>query len=566
MAPQKMLPVGIEDFKEIRKDGFYYVDKTDLIKKLLENRGKANLFTRPRCFGKSLNMSMIRNFFETGCDKSIFQGLKIWEETDLCERYMGKFPVISISLKGIDAETFQTARKMAVKVITEEVRRLQFLLNSTNLTDHDKEILMQLLSQDMDDDTLYYSLRELTELLYKHYSQKVILLIDEYDVPLAKANEHGYYEEMVLLIRNIFSNVLKTNDHLYFAVLTGCLRVAKESIFTGLNNFNIYSIEDVDFDEYFGFTEKEVTEMLLYYGLEENRAAVREWYDGYHFGNIDVYCPWDVICYCQKHKKNRLLPPENYWINTSGNDIVKHFIDRMGEQRTLTRLEIEQLIAGESVQKEIRQELTYKDLYSTPENIWSALFMTGYLTKRKSSGGSLYDLVIPNREIRNIFTRQIMSLFQNEVEKDVPLLNDFCNALIKCQPEKVEQLFTQYMKKTISIRDTFVSRPTKENFYHGILLGILSCRSGWSVRSNQEAGNGFSDITVRIDQSDIGMILEIKYAENHMEQECQKALDQINKKHYTDIFRQTDLRRILKYGIACSRKSCKVLAEKEILK
>ncbi len=563
MTSLKMLPVGIENFKEIRRDGFYYVDKTNLIKELLESRGKANLFTRPRRFGKSLTMSMFQSFFEIGCDKRLFDGLDISRETALCNEYMGKFPVISISLKSIDAEDFQTARKMFIRVVNEEVRRLQFLFKSSVLSDNDKDLLQHMLVPDMTDDTLCYSLRVLTELLYRHYSQKVILLIDEYDVPLQKANEYGYYEQMVHLIRNFFSNALKTNDNLYFAVLTGCLRVAKESIFTGLNNFNVYTITDMDFDEYFGFTDAEVKEMLRYYGLENNYCIVKEWYDGYRFGSSDIYCPWDVICYCQKHRKNKQLPPENYWINTSGNDIIKRFVESMGEQRTLTKVEIEHLIAGESVQKTVRQELTYKDLFSSPENIWSALFMTGYLTVKARSDNNLFELVIPNREIRNIFTEQIMALFENEVQKDGELLNSFCNSLINGEADKVGDLFTKYMQKTISVRDTFVRKPTKENFYHGILLGILSYKAGWSVRSNREAGNGFGDIMIWIDHSDIGIIIEVKYADSHEEEECQKAIRQIDEKHYADAFKESDIHTVLKYGIVCNRKSCRVLAAKE---
>lgn len=565
MADLKKLPVGIERFEEIRRDGFYYVDKTGLIKELLEGWGKVNLFTRPRRFGKTLNMSMFKSFFEIGCDKALFDGLAISREHDLCNEYMGKFPVISISLKDIDADDFQTARSMAVKVITQEARRLQFLLNSNRLTEVDKDIFSQLLKKDMGDETLFYSLRELTELLNKHYDKRVIVLIDEYDVPLAKAHEQGYYDEMVQLMRSLFGTALKTNENLYFAVLTGCLRVAKESIFTGLNNFNVYSITDVDFDEHFGFTDSEVREMLHCYGQDKDYDIVKQWYDGYHFGNVDVYCPWDVVCYVKAHRTNGALEPQNYWLNTSGNDVVKHFISCMGEQKKLTKTEMEQLINGEPIQKIIRQELTYKELYSSMDNIWSALFMTGYLTQKGEPNGTAYQLVIPNREIRNIFTEQILTLFKEQVAQDGAMVNAFCEALLQGKPEAVEAAFKAYLDKTISIRDTFAKKPIRENFYHGILLGILSFKAGWTVMSNREAGEGFGDIMIRIDDSDIGIIIEVKYSESEqLEGECKKALNQIQSKQYARAFHQEGICRVIKYGIACRRKNCRVLLETEM--
>lgn len=562
----KKLPVGIERFEEIRKEDFYYVDKTKLIEQLLDKWGKANLFTRPRRFGKSLNMSMLRYFFEIGNDPALFDGLYISQNKALCEEYMGKYPVVSISLKGVNSDTFEKAKAQLVKVINREARRLQFLLESEILTERDKQLFSDLLERDMDEDTLACSLQELSELLEKHYGKQVIILIDEYDVPLAKANEQGYYNEMVILIRNLFENALKTNESLKFAVLTGCLRVAKESIFTGLNNFKIYSITDVDFDEYFGFTDAEVREMLQYYGQEEHYDIVKEWYDGYRFGKIDVYCPWDVINYCDRHISNPKLPPQNYWINTSGNEVIQHFVDSFNAtdsgEKKLTRMELEQLVNGGIVQKEISQELTYKELYDSMDNIWSTLFMTGYLTQRGEPNGNRYNLVVPNREVRNIITERIMKLFRDDVEKDGEMVNNFCNALLNGKPETVEQLFTAYMKKTISVRDTFVKKPTKENFYHGILLGILSFKGGWMVTSNKETGDGFSDIMVRIDDSDTGIVIEIKYAEDgELEAECCKALEQIQTKRYEEAFLEADVHKILKYGIACNRKNCRVLLE-----
>ena len=564
MGRRKKLPVGIENFSKIREDDFYYVDKTGLIEMLLENWGEVNLFTRPRRFGKSLNMSMLRHFFEIGTAPSLFDGLSISKNQKLCQEFMGRYPVISISLKGVDADNFEDARKLLIKIINREARRLQFLLNSEKLHESDKSIFMDLLDKRMDEDTLVNSLQELSELLEIHYDEKVIILIDEYDVPLAKANENGYYDEMVLLIRNLFGNALKTNDSLKFAVLTGCLRIAKESIFTGLNNFKVYSITNTAFDEYFGFTDAEVKEMLHYYGLDDHYGIVKEWYDGYRFGNTEVYCPWDVINYCSDHISAPSAPPKNYWMNTSGNDVVNHFIDSMDQDGQLTKSELETLVNGGIVQKEICEELTYRDLYSTIDNLWSTLFMTGYLTYREAQDGTLYSLAIPNREVRNIITRHIMTRFKESVKKDGEMVRNFCDALYNGKPEEVECLFKKYMAETISVRDTFVQKTYKENFYHGLLLGILSFKGGWMVRSNRESGNGFSDIMIRIDDSDTGIIIEVKYDEKgNLEEECKRAIRQIDETGYSEALHQEDVKRILKYGIACRRKDCRVLLEVE---
>lgn len=563
MGKKKKLPIGIDNFEKIRKDDFYYVDKTKLIEQLLEKWGEANLFTRPRRFGKSLNMSMLRHFFEIGADPSLFDGLYISQRTELCKNYMGKFPVVSVSLKGVESSLYEGACRLLGKVINEEARRLGFLEKSEKLKESEKAIFGELLKPDMREDVLAYSIRELTELLEKHYGEKVIVLIDEYDVPLAKANEQGYYDEMVLLLRTLFGNALKTNESLKFAVLTGCLRVAKESIFTGLNNFKVYPLTKVVFDECFGFTDEEVKEMLHYYQQDSHYGTVKEWYDGYRFGKVDVYCPWDVINYCDEHLDDPMAEPQNYWSNTSGNDVIKHFVDSIYTGKEVTKSELERLVNGGAVQKNISQELTYKELYGSMDNIWSALFMTGYLTQRGESEGNQYNLVIPNQEIRNIITEHIMGLFKEDVSKDGQMVNEFCNALASGEADIVEKLFTEYMKKTISVRDTFVRKSTKENFYHGILLGILSFKGGWMVKSNKEAGNGFSDIMIWMDDSDTGIVIEVKYAEAaDMETECKKALEQIAKNQYEEVFQEEGIHRVLKYGIACNRKKCKVLMAK----
>ena len=559
---RKKLPVGIENFEEIFKESFYYIDKTDMIKDLLNNWGKVNLFTRPRRFGKSLNMSMLKNFFEIGSDPSLFEGLKISEETALCQEYMGRFPVISISLKGIGAGNYQTARNLVVKIINEEARRLQFLMDSRNLSGRDKELFTQLMEKDMTDETLMFSLREFSELLYKHYGKKVIILIDEYDVPLAKANEQGYYDEMIFLIRNMFEQALKTNEYLYFAVLTGCLRVAKESIFTGLNNLKVLSVTSVRFDEYFGFTDDEVQEMLTYYGLSEKYQTVKDWYDGYRFGSVEVYCPWDVINYCDDLLDNPEAEPKNYWSNTSSNDVVRHFIGTLDAGGT--KREMEALIAGEPVTKEIHEELTYNNLYDSMENIWSVLFMTGYLTYRGNPSGGSYPFVIPNMEIRNIYRDQIMEMFVKNVAGDGTYFRSFCDALKSGDAPEVEKLFSGYLQRTVSIRDTFVRKPTKENFYHGILLGILGYKTDWYVRSNRESGDGFSDISIEIEDEGIGIIIEVKYAEkSRMEAVCREALRQMESTGYAEQLKEDDCNTILKYGIACWKKQCRVMVETE---
>lgn len=560
MAGLKKLPIGIENFEEMRREDFYYVDKSHVIEQLLTQWGKVNLFTRPRRFGKSLNMSMLQSFFEIGKDKTLFDGLRISDNQELCEKYQGKFPVVSVSLKGINGATYEEARRFLIKTINEEARRLSVLSDSTELDETDHELLTQLKKKEMTNDSLVYSIRELTELLEKHYGSKVIVLIDEYDVPLAKANENGYYDEMVLLIRNLFENALKTNSSLKFAVLTGCLRIAKESIFTGLNNFKVYSITDKSFDETFGFTDAEVKELLRYYGQEKYYETVKEWYDGYRFGNVDVYCPWDVINFCSDHLADPGLEPKNYWANTSGNSVISHFIDSVGKPQKLTRMELEQLVNGGIVQKEINSELTYKELYSSIDNLWSTLFMTGYLTQRGEPSGNRYNLVIPNREIRNIITNHILKMFKENVKDDGKTVSDLCDALLNQNPEKVELIFTEYMKKTISIRDTFAQKPTKENFYHGLLLGILGFKENWSVMSNRESGDGFGDILIRIEDEDVGLVIEVKYADDgNLQGECEKALQQIIDIRYTEALEQEGIHTIIKYGIACYRKKCKVL-------
>lgn len=555
---KKKLPIGIENFEELQKEEFYYVDKTNLIRDLLMQWSKVNLFTRPRRFGKSLNMSMLKYFFEPGGDKEIFKKLAISGETEICEKYMGKFPVVSISLKGINGESYEKACAMAVQVIQSEARRFQYLLESERLTAYEKKIFASLLQADMGEDLLCSSLKIMSELLEKHHGCKVILLIDEYDVPLAKAFERGYYDQMVIFIRNMFEYALKTNDSLKFAVLTGCMRISKESIFTGLNNIKVLSVADVQFDEYFGFTDQEVKDMLDYYGFSDRYDEVKEWYDGYQFGNVGVYCPWDVINYCDTLKADPDAQPRNYWLNTSSNEAVRRFIRE--SDHAATRREIEKLVAGEAITKEIHQELTYKDMYDSIDNLWSVLFTTGYLTQRGKPDGDNFRLVIPNVEIRKIFTSQIMELFKESVPKNGEALRNFCQALRNGDAKSVENLLEEYLRKTISIRDTFVKRQMKENFYHGILIGILGFADTWSVSSNKEFGDGYSDILVETDDGETGIILELKYAEDgKLDESCREALRQINLRRYEEELLDEGVEHILKYGIAFYKKRCRVM-------
>lgn len=555
---KKKLPIGIENFEKMQLDKFYYVDKTYLIKELLDHWAEVTLFTRPRRFGKSLNMSMLRNFFDINGNQEIFNNLQVSQEKELCEEYMGKYPVVSISLKGINEQTYKKAIKMASQVIKGEVRKFQFLLDSKCLTEYDKQTYTELLETEADEDLLCSSLKILSELLEKHYGRKAILLIDEYDVPLAKAFERGYYDQMVIFIRNMFEYALKTNDSLQFAVLTGCMRISKESIFTGLNNLKVLSVADVQFDEYFGFTDNEVREMLEYYEVSGHYEDIRAWYDGYQFGDAEVYCPWDVINYVDTLRFDPLAEPRNYWSNTSSNEAVRRFI-RESDKVTVKR-EIEKLVAGEAIEKEIHQELTYKEMYDSIENLWSVLFTTGYLTQRGRATGDTFQLVIPNMEIRKIFTTQIMEYFKECVPKNGELLSTFCNALRNGETETIEKCMCDYLRRTISIRDTFIKKKMKENFYHGILIGILGYEESWSVSSNKESGDGYSDVVIESDDGEMGIILELKYAQDgNLNAACEDALKQIESNNYIEVLEEDGVENIIKYGIAFYKKKCKVL-------
>ncbi len=561
------LPIGIEDFEEIRTEGFYYVDKTEMITDLLHNWGKVNLFTRPRRFGKSLNMSMLKYFFSYDGNPALFDGLAVSREKELCEKYMGKFPVISITLKDVESRYYEGALFALHSVIRDEARRFRFMLEEGRLSEEEERdyralietLPMQNLSIPASEGIVRGSLLLLSKIISRHYGQKIVLLIDEYDVPLDKAQQYGYYDRMLSLIRGLFAQALKTNEHLFMAVLTGCLRVAKESIFTGLNNFHVMSIANVLFDEHFGFSDAEVLAMLEYYGLESHYGQIKEWYDGYRFGDADVYCPWDVINYVSQLRSEPDADPEAFWINSSGNAIIRTLLQKADAQ---TMTELDQLVNGLSVTKEICEELTYRELYDSIDNLWSILYTTGYLTKREKVKPNTYELAIPNQEIRVIFTKQILSWFQEEARKDAPTLDAFCEAFRTGDAHAIERMFTAYLKKTINIQDTAVRKEKKENFYHGILLGLLSSRRDQILKSSAQSGEGYSDILVKIPSLSMGIVIELKYSESrNLEAACEKALLQIKEKHYDEQFLDDDITKILKYGIACRRRSCMVRME-----
>lgn len=558
------LPVGIDNFEKIRQNGFYYVDKTSLIEQLFSNWGEVNLFTRPHRFGKTLNMSMLKYFFEIGTDRSLFDGLHICANEKICSEHMGKYPVIFLSLKNAEGLNFDTAKYQMVELIAMEAERFPFLAKDTNLSDRDREKYRVLTAfadghYQMSDDVLYGSLQTLSELLYKHFNQKTVILIDEYDVPLDKAFQHGYYREMVALIRALFGRALKTNEALAFAVLTGCLRVSKESIFTGLNNFKILSITDSRFDEQFGFTDKEVQKLLADYHLEARFSETKEWYDGYRFGNVDVYCPWDVINHIDRIKDDPNARPEAYWINTSGNDLVKRFVDKAN--RT-TRNEIEQLIAGNAIEKTLRLDLTYDEIDNSIENLWSVLFTTGYLTQAGMTEDGAYRLVIPNREIREVFKLQIQEWFKKSIFSNTEQLTAFWKAFEEGNTDGVEMYLNRIMSNSISVFDIKTGEEKKEISYHNLLVGILTGNADWLVKSNVEAGEGFADIIVETEDTNAGIVVELKYTKDYdeIEQACRAALDQINDRRYQEYLLNDGRKDITLYGIAFCKKRCKAMA------
>lgn len=563
---RKKLPIGIDGFEKIRTNDFYYVDKTLFIKALLQNWGEVNLFTRPRRFGKTLNMSMLRSFFEVGSDPALFEGLNIAQEKELCEKYMGKFPVISISLKSVGGLNFKAASAALKNIIGKEAMRFQFLLESERLSEAEKNSYKRLIKigttseaiYDITDATLIDSLQILSQLLEKHYGQKVILLMDEYDVPLDKAFQSGYYDEMVSLIRSLFDNALKTNASLYFAVLTGCLRISKESIFTGLNNLKVHTISDVRYDEYFGFTNADVDEMLAFYGLSSHKDVIRDWYDGYRFGKTDVYCPWDVINYCDELLADPSVPPKNYWANTSGNDLIRRMLKNAN---LTTKNEVEELLNGGQITRRIKQELTYREIDDSIENVWSVLYATGYLTGMhvEQEDADIFRMWIPNGEIRKLFYELVEDCFRDVTRSDTARISRFCAAFPAGDTDTIQEMLDDYLWDSISVRDTAVRRNMKENFYHGMLLGLLQNQDSWLVKSNAETGEGYSDISIQTPDR-VGIVVELKYADDgNLEKACAEALKQIEEKKYAQGLKRWGTKKILKYGIAFWEKECMVM-------
>lgn len=563
---RKKLPIGIDGFEKIRTNDFYYVDKTLFIRELLLNWGEVNLFTRPRRFGKSLNISMLKYFFEVGTEPALFDGLKIMQETELCEKYMGKFPVISISLKGVDGRNFESASAALRTVIGNEAARFRFLNSSDRLTVDEKDAYAQLTEVGSSQGGIYTmteqaaaaGLKTLSQLLARHFDQKVILLIDEYDVPLDKAFQGGYYDEMVSLMRNMLGNVLKTNDSLYFAVLTGCLRISKESIFTGLNNLKVHTISDVRYDEFFGFTSTDVEEMLSFYGLSAYKSVIREWYDGYRFGNADVYCPWDVINYCDELLADPIAPPKNYWANTSGNDLILRLLKKADQT---TKDEVEELMNGGRITQRLKQELTYRDVDDSVENVWSVLYAAGYLTGKhvEQADADIFSLWIPNGEIHKLFSNLIQDWFKEVTSSDPSRINRFCAAFPAGDVETIQDMLHDYLWDSISVRDTAVRTNMKENFYHGMLLGLLRSQGNWLVKSNAETGEGYSDISIRTSER-VGIVIELKYADDgNLEAACSEALKQIEVKKYAEGLKRMGMKTVIKYGIAFCGKECRAV-------
>ncbi len=559
------LPVGIENYEEIRRKDYYFVDKTRLIAELLSSPGKANLFTRPIRFGKTLNMSMLRSFFEIGTDMTLFDGTYIAQNEKLCDEHMGRYPVISLTFKNIESTSFDMARNKLVDLIALEAERFDFLSNSERLSETDRKRYKALIKHDgtrfiMEQDVLDSSLRTLSELLYKYYGKKVIILIDEYDVPLDKAYDNGYYSDMVNLIRGLFVETLKSNDSLDFAVLTGCLRVSKESIFTGLNNFRVLSITDERFDDRFGFTEDEVASMLEYYHLESHMEEIREWYDGYRFGSADVYCPWDVINYVDRLTVGGNAEPEAYWINTSGNSLVRRFIDKVDYD---TRHDIELLMSGDVITKHLKLELTYNEIENSVNNLWSVLYMTGYLTGKKKSGDE-YELCIPNKEVEQVFKTQIQEWFTSSLKENEDDLKALWKALGKNEAERVEKIITKFLDNTINVLDPKGDEKEKEKSYHGFVSGLLGGNSSWGVLSNRESGDGYPDLMIVPRNSDKGLVIELKTASSFamLEARADAAISQIKTRNYGEYLISEGREDLMLWGISFWKKRCRVKCEK----
>ena len=563
MSSKKPLPIGTDIFEKLINNNSYYVDKTGLIEYLKDKKGDVNLFTRPRRFGKTLNMTMMYEFFRIGGNPELFKNLKISQNKTLCEEWQNKFPTIFITLKGVEGNNFEQARRKLMELIYETASLFKFLYESNKLDTEDKEKYRQLLNiekyeKEKQIELITSSYKILSNLLYKHYGKKTIFLIDEYDVPLDKAENNGYFKEMISLIRGMFNNAFKTNPYLEMAILTGCLRISKESIFTGMNNFKVFSISDEQASEFFGFTEKEVKEMFDYYNVSSRFDDAKKWYDGYVFGKQEVYCPWDAILFCDSLRTDINVFPRTYWANTSGNSILKRFLK---EAKDSTKQELEELVAGGIVSKKIKQELTYQDLYKTIDNIWSVLYCTGYLTSAGRTSDADFQLRIPNKEIKIIYEQQIMQWLNETFLSQKEVVQNLYDGFYDGDAEKVEKAFGQFLFKSISVRDSMAKKDYKENFYHGLLLGLLTQNNkNLIVESNVESGYGYPDLIMYTPDYSLGIIIELKYAESpkKFKEALDEGMKQIEKNRYIKIFDDEDAYVVRKFVIACYKKRCKV--------
>ena len=557
---KKALPIGVENFKDIIESGYYYIDKSLFIKELLDMKGKVNLFLRPRRFGKTLNLSMLRYFYEDTGDmkkneenKSLFHGLKIMEQGETYTEHMGNYPVINLTLKSAKQPGFESAYSKLRKAIADEFQRHQYILADGKINEEDKKLYQKIADRKAEYDDYSGALEFLSKCLYQATEKKTVILIDEYDVPLENSYFRGFYEEMVDFIRSLFESALKTNDYLQFAVITGCLRISKESIFTGLNHLKIISILDQRYSEHFGFTEAEVRQMMAYYGVESRFPMMKEWYDGYAFGSTEVYNPWSVINFMYDLYADVNAFPHPYWINTSSNDIIKDLIARADRE---TKGQIETLLAGGTLDIQVHEEVTYGDMHSNGENLWNFLYFTGYLTKESEYFKGKYIFLkvrIPNIEVMTIYENTILNWLKDMIKKED--FHDLYRAMEEGDAQRMTDILNGQLFRTISFYDS------AENFYHGFLTGILSQSENYLVKSNRESGNGRSDIMVKSPSlRGRSFIVEVKVSDSidDLEKDAEMALQQVYDKRYMEELRAEGYRKIDCYGIAFYRKDCEV--------
>ena len=562
MKQKKKLSIGIENFTKLQTEDFYYVDKTMLIKELLDNWAEVNLFTRPRRFGKTLNMSMLQYYFEDKRDQFtgekidnsyLFEGLNIKAEGEKYTKYMGKYPVINLSLKSAKQPTYKMAYESLIDEIMKEYRRHNFILNSDKLLQSEKKIFLDISNGEAKEIEYAKSLQFLSSCLEKYFGSKTIILIDEYDVPLENAFFEGFYDEMISFIRSLFESALKTNPSLEFSIITGCLRISRESIFTGLNNLNIISILNNRYAEYFGFTAEEVEELCDYYNIQEKYETAKKWYNGYTFGHKNVYNPWSVVKYIYDVLGDSHVFPTSYWANTSSNSIVKSLIERADD---ITKGEIEALIEGKTIEKPVHEDITYDDVYDNLDNLWNFMFFTGYFKKisermDENTQEKFVELAIPNLEVKYIFRTKILKWFNEKIKSED--LSILYTSIINGEVDVFQKEVNRLLKKTISFNDAY------ENFYHGFMIGLLSHMDGYIVKSNRETGDGRCDIYIKpLSIFDKAVIIEMKVCDKPKElfTKPQDALQQIEDKKYAYELNESGYEDIIKYGMAFYRKDC----------